>query len=192
MRLRSSLSALLGWQLNLTIWLAGCLVIIYTVIGGTKIVSITQRYQMIVILIGDCICGRGLPLVAGSVVSTRCRSPAKWANWKRSISGRPAQAIYVLVWADRRLFLALSYFGADQSQVQRYLAGGSLKRESPRLLFNAVVKGAEAVFIRPPARWYSCFTNSKNRRLISINQRATTRDGERLCATVNGVADAIR
>ena len=49
------LSALLGWRLNLTIWLAGGLVIIYTVIGGTKIVSITQRYQMIVILIGMAI-----------------------------------------------------------------------------------------------------------------------------------------
>ncbi|PYJ27640.1 MAG: sodium:solute symporter, partial [Verrucomicrobia bacterium] len=49
------LSALLGWRLNLTIWLAGGLVIIYTVIGGTKIVSITQRYQMIVILVGMAI-----------------------------------------------------------------------------------------------------------------------------------------
>src|SRR2546430_6301940 len=49
------LSTLLGWRLNLTIWLAGGLVIIYTVAGGTKIVSITQRYQMIVILIGMAI-----------------------------------------------------------------------------------------------------------------------------------------
>jgi len=46
------LSALLGWRLNLTIWLAGGLVMIYTVAGGTKVVSITQRYQMIVILVG--------------------------------------------------------------------------------------------------------------------------------------------
>ena len=38
------LSALLGWRLNLTIWLAGGLVIAYTAFGGTKIVSITQRY----------------------------------------------------------------------------------------------------------------------------------------------------
>src|SRR2546430_4488998 len=49
------LSALVGWRLNLTIWLAGGLVIIYTVVGGTKIVSITQRYQMVVILIGMAI-----------------------------------------------------------------------------------------------------------------------------------------
>src|SRR5204863_10118662 len=46
------LSALLGWRLDLTIWLAGGLAVTYTVVGGTKIVSITQRYQMIVILIG--------------------------------------------------------------------------------------------------------------------------------------------
>ena len=46
------LSALLGWDLNLTIWLAGGFVILYTVVGGTKIVSLTQRYQILVILIG--------------------------------------------------------------------------------------------------------------------------------------------
>src|SRR5262249_10908419 len=45
------LSALLGWRLNLTIWLAGGLVIIYTVVGGTKIVSITQPYRMFVFLV---------------------------------------------------------------------------------------------------------------------------------------------
>ncbi|PYL67367.1 MAG: sodium:solute symporter, partial [Verrucomicrobia bacterium] len=49
------LSALLGWRLDLTIWLAGGVVIVYTVVGGTKIVSITQRYQMIVILVGMAI-----------------------------------------------------------------------------------------------------------------------------------------
>src|SRR5438046_9101188 len=49
------LSALLGWRLNLTIWLAGGLVIIYTVLGGTKVVRITHRYQMMVILIGMAI-----------------------------------------------------------------------------------------------------------------------------------------
>src|SRR5450631_3471771 len=46
------LSALLGWNLNLTIWLAGGFVIAYTVVGGTKIVSLTQRYQLLVILVG--------------------------------------------------------------------------------------------------------------------------------------------
>src|SRR5438067_8637872 len=45
------LSALLGWRLNLTICLAGGLVVIYTVLGGTKVVSITQRYQMIVLFV---------------------------------------------------------------------------------------------------------------------------------------------
>jgi Na+/proline symporter len=82
------LSALLGWRLNLTIWLAGGLVIIYTVAGGTKIVSITQRYQMIVILIGMAIAfavavyrlSPELPFVM------LCPWPARWANWRRSIS----------------------------------------------------------------------------------------------------------
>src|SRR5437773_12007580 len=46
------LSALLGWRLNLTIWLAGGLVIVYTVIGGTKIVNLPQRYQILIIFVG--------------------------------------------------------------------------------------------------------------------------------------------
>ncbi|PYK11796.1 MAG: sodium:solute symporter, partial [Verrucomicrobia bacterium] len=46
------LSALLGWRLNLTIWLAGGLVVAYTAFGGTKIVSITQRYQILIIFVG--------------------------------------------------------------------------------------------------------------------------------------------
>jgi SSS family transporter len=137
------LSALLGWRLNLTIWLAGGLVVIYTVLGGTKVVSITQRYQMIVILVGMAI--------AFAVAVYRLSPDLSFEN-TLSMAGKMGKLEAVSFSLDPHkrytfwsgliggFFLALSYFGADQSQVQRYLAGGSLKESRLGLLFNAVVK----------------------------------------------------
>ena len=144
------LSAMLGWRLNLTIWLAGGLVIVYTVIGGTKIVSITQRYQMIVILIGMAI--------AFAVAVYRLSPDLSFEN-TLSVAGKMGklEAVNFSVDPHKRytfwsgliggFFLALSYFGADQSQVQRYLAGGSLKESRLGLLFNAAVKVPMQFFI---------------------------------------------
>ncbi|TMP93534.1 MAG: sodium:solute symporter, partial [Verrucomicrobia bacterium] len=144
------LSTLLGWRLDLTIWLAGGLVIIYTVAGGTKIVSITQRYQMIVILIGMAI--------AFAVAVYRLSSELSFGH-ALSVAGKMGKLEAVDFSFDPHkrytfwsgliggFFLALSYFGADQSQVQRYLAGGSLKESRFGLLFNAVVKVPMQFFI---------------------------------------------
>ncbi len=144
------LSALLGWRLNLTIWLAGGLVIIYTVIGGTKIVSITQRYQMIVILVGMAI---------AFAVAVYRLSPDLSFESTLSVAGKMGklEAVSFSIDPHKRytfwsgliggFFLALSYFGADQSQVQRYLAGGSLKESRLGLLFNAAVKVPLQFFI---------------------------------------------
>jgi Na+/proline symporter len=144
------LSALLGWRLNLTIWLAGGLVIIYTVAGGTKIVSITQRYQMIVILVGMAI--------ALTVAVYRLAPNLSFEN-TLSVAGKMGKLEGVNFSLDPHkrytfwsgliggFFLALSYFGADQSQVQRYLAGGSLKESRLGLLFNAVVKVPMQFFV---------------------------------------------
>jgi SSS family solute:Na+ symporter len=137
------LSALLGWDLNLTIWLAGGFVIVYTVVGGTKIVSLTQRYQILVILVG-------MALAFGIAVY---RLPAELSFTDAlSIAGKMGklQAVDFSIDPSKRytfwsgilggFFLSLSYFGADQSQVQRYLAGGSLRASRIGLLFNALVK----------------------------------------------------
>ncbi|HEU5248063.1 MAG TPA: hypothetical protein VFU09_13320 [Candidatus Udaeobacter sp.] len=144
------LSALIGWRLNLTIWLAGGLVVIYTVIGGTKIVSITQRYQMIVILVGMAI---------AFAVAVYRLSPDLSFESTLSVAGKMGklEAVNFSVDPHKRytfwsgliggFFLALSYFGADQSQVQRYLAGGSLKESRLGLLFNAAVKVPMQFFI---------------------------------------------
>ncbi len=137
------LSALLGWHLSLTIWLAGGLVIGYTVFGGTKIVSITQRYQIIIILVG-------MALAFGIAVH-RLPSDLSFGN-ALSLAGKMGklQAVDFSFDPQKRytfwsgilggFFLGLSYFGADQSQVQRYLAGGSVRASRFGLLFNAVVK----------------------------------------------------
>jgi solute:Na+ symporter, SSS family len=144
------LSAMVGWRLNLTIWLAGGLVIIYTVAGGTKIVSITQRYQMIVILVGMAI---------AFTVAVYRLSPDLSFESALSIAGKMGKLEAVNFSFDPHkrytfwsgliggFFLALSYFGADQSQVQRYLAGGSLKESRLGLLFNAAVKVPMQFFI---------------------------------------------
>ncbi len=137
------LSALLGWDLNLTIWLAGGFVILYTVVGGTKIVSLTQRYQILVILIG-------MALAFGIAVY---RLPPDLSFGEAlSAAGRMGklQAVDFSIDPSKRytfwsgilggFFLSLSYFGADQSQVQRYLAGNSLRASRIGLLFNALVK----------------------------------------------------
>jgi len=137
------LSALLGWDLNLTIWLAGGFVILYTVVGGTKIVSLTQRYQILVILVG-------MALAFGIAVY---RLPGDLSfGGALSIAGKMGklQAVDFSIDPSRRytiwsgilggFFLSLSYFGTDQSQVQRYLAGGSLRASRIGLLFNAIVK----------------------------------------------------
>ena len=144
------LSAVLGWRLDLTIWLAGGFVIIYTVAGGTKIVSITQRYQMIVILVGMAI--------AFAVAVYRLSPDLSFQN-TLSVAGKMGklEAVDFSIDPHKRytfwsgliggFFLALSYFGADQSQVGRYLAGGSLKESRLGLLFNAAVKVPMQFFI---------------------------------------------
>ncbi len=143
-------STLLGWNLDITIVAVGALVIAYTVSGGTKAVSITQRYQMGVILVGMVIAFgmilKGLPgdvsfgdavSVAGAMgkleaVDFSFDLDKRYTFWSGILGG---------------LFLSLSYFGTDQSQVQRYLAGTSVSASRFGLLFNAVVKIPMQFFI---------------------------------------------
>jgi solute:Na+ symporter, SSS family len=137
------LSALLGWDLHLTIWLAGGFVIVYTVVGGTKIVSLTQRYQILVVFVGMAL--------AFGIAVYRLPADLSFPN-ALSIAGKMGklQAVDFSIDLSQRytvwsgvlggFFLSLSYFGADQSQVQRYLAGGSLRASRIGLLFNALVK----------------------------------------------------
>lgn len=137
------LSTILNWNLNLTILAVGGLVIIYTVSGGSKAVSVTQKWQMAIILLGM--------MVALVVVLVKLFEHIN-LNEALMLAGRAGrmQAIdtgfsfkerYTL-WSGLTggLFLALSYFGTDQSQVQRYLGGKSVKASRFGLIFNGLLK----------------------------------------------------
>jgi Na+/proline symporter len=137
------LSAVLDWPLRPTIWAMGLAVVIYTVAGGTRAVSITQKHQMIVMLAGMFIAaiivmlrlpeGVSVPdavRVAGAldrmnVVSFKLDFDNRYNFWSGIAGG---------------FFLALAYFGTDQSQVQRYLSGRSVTESRLGLLFNGMFK----------------------------------------------------
>ncbi len=144
------LSSVLGWDLKLLNIAIGTLVIIYTVSGGTKAVSITQKQQMFVIMSGMFVAFfiilNSLPAnidfynavdIAGlggkmKVLDFSFNLNERYTFWSGITGG---------------LFLALSYFGTDQSQVQRYLSGKSIKESQLGLLFNAVFKIPMQFFI---------------------------------------------
>ncbi len=135
------LSTLLGWNLTLTNIVIGAIVIIYTVSGGTEAVSITQKQQMAVMMGGMILAGiiviQLLPIsfqealhVAGkmdklNIVSFEFDLADRYNVW----SGMTAA-----------VFLFLSYFGTDQSQVQRYLSGQTLAQSRMGLIMNGFLK----------------------------------------------------
>ena len=137
------LSSLLGWSLNLTNLVLGLTVIVYTVSGGSKAVSQTQRQQMMVIMAGI--------LVAAVVITLRLPDNVS-LNTATHLAGAAGlmNAVDFSFSVDSRyniwsglaggLFLALSYFGTDQSQVARYLGGKSVTESRLGLLFNGILK----------------------------------------------------
>ncbi|WNG46610.1 sodium:solute symporter [Archangium minus] len=137
------LSAILGWPLEPTIVGMGALVILYTVTGGSKAVSQTQKQQMVVMLGGMA--------VAAIVIVWRL---PEHVSFGRAVDlagalGRMNAVSFDFDFQDRYnfwsgitggLFLSLSYFGTDQSQVGRYLTGRSISESRLGLLFNGVLK----------------------------------------------------
>ena len=144
------LSKLLGWNLNLTNVLIGVLVIVYTVSGGTKAVSLTQKWQMGVIMGGMFVAFfitlDGLP---DSVGFFKAIDIAGSMGKMNIIDTSPdlSNRYTLLSGLTGGLFLALSYFGTDQSQVQRYLGGASMKESRLGLMFNGLLKVPMQFFI---------------------------------------------
>ena len=144
------LSAVLGWDLVTLNIIIGSLVIIYTVSGGTKAVSITQKQQMGVIFAGmfvtfliilnylplDISFSRALELAGANgkldVLDFSFDFDNRYTFWSGIIGGT---------------FLALSYFGTDQSQVQRYLSGKSVRESQMGLIMNGLLKVPMQFFI---------------------------------------------
>jgi Na+/proline symporter len=137
------ISTVLGWPLDLVIVFTGLLVIVYTVTGGSEAVALTHKWQMAVISAGmvtamavlllrlpDGLGLTGAAYVAGALgklqaVDFSLDPSRRYTVWSGVFGG---------------LFLSLSYFGTDQSQVQRYIGGASLREGRLGLMFNAVLK----------------------------------------------------
>ena len=144
------LSAVLGWNLTYLNIAIGLLVIIYTVSGGTKAVSMTQKHQMAVIFTGMFVAffliisylpenitfTKALEIAGASgkmdILDFSFNMENRYTFWSGLIGGT---------------FLALSYFGTDQSQVQRYLSGKSVKEMQLGLVFNGLLKVPMQFFI---------------------------------------------
>jgi solute:Na+ symporter, SSS family len=144
------LSTMLGWRLDVIIVGTGLLVIVYTVTGGSQAVSLTQKWQMAVIFGGmvtaavvlvsklpDGLGVTGAAHVAGALgklhaVDVSLDPTRRYTLWTGLLGG---------------LFLSLSYFGTDQSQVQRYISGPSLRESRLGLVFNAILKIPMQFFI---------------------------------------------
>lgn len=144
------LSTILGWNLTVLNIVIGILVIIYTVTGGTKAVNVTQKQQMFIIMGGMFVAFfmilNALPQevtfsnalkIAGindkmEVLDFSFDMESRYTFWSGITGG---------------LFLALSYFGTDQSQVGRYLSGKNIKESQLGLIFNGLLKVPMQFFI---------------------------------------------
>ncbi len=145
-----ALSAVLGWSDRWMAVLIGVLVVLYTTMGGIKALTWADVQQMTMIflalLLSLFVAIHALPhsisfpnairlaSVAGrlNIVDFRFHLSDRYNFWSGLIGGG---------------FLALAYFGCDQSQVQRYLTGKSIAQSRLSLLFNAVVKIPMQLFI---------------------------------------------
>ncbi|TGE29644.1 sodium:solute symporter [Hymenobacter metallicola] len=137
------LSAILGWNVSLTVWLIGGLMISYTVAGGTRAVAVTQQWQVAVIFTGMAVAGYLLVhYLPGGVTFTEAVQVAGYHGKLNLIDFHfdPKDRYNFWTGMTGGLFLALSYFGTDQSQVQRYLSGESVTESRLGLLFNGLVK----------------------------------------------------
>ncbi len=144
------LSAVLGWNLTFLNIIIGVLVIIYTVSGGTKAVNVTHKQQMAVIFLGmfaaffvilyslpqDITFNKALKIAGASgkmeILDFSIDLNNRYTVWTGFLGGT---------------FLMLSYFGTDQSQVQRYLSGSSVRESQMGLIFNGLLKVPMQFFI---------------------------------------------
>ncbi len=136
------LSVLLGWPDHWTVVAMGVLVIVYTTIGGIKAVTWTDVQQMTIMFLGI-----GTAFAAAVLMLPRGVGLSE-ALFLAGVSGKLNAVDLSFDWKNYNIwsgviggmFLALSYFGCDQSQVQRYLTGKSIRHSRISLIFNAIVK----------------------------------------------------
>ncbi|MEE9407615.1 MAG: sodium:solute symporter [Polaribacter sp.] len=144
------LSAVLGWDLLTLNVIIGFLVIIYTVSGGTKAVNVTQKQQMIIIFIGMVIAFYMImSQLPADITFTKALEIAGASNKMEVLDFSFDLSNRYTVWTGLLggTFLMLSYFGTDQSQVQRYLSGKSVRESQLGLIFNGLLKVPMQFFI---------------------------------------------
>ena len=144
------LSAVLGWDLITLNIIIGLLVIIYTVSGGTKAVSVTQKQQMAVIFAGMFIAFYLiLQYLPDGITFTKALEIAGASDKMQVLDFSWDLSNRYTVWTGilGGTFLMLSYFGTDQSQVQRYLSGKSVRESQLGLIFNGLLKVPMQFFI---------------------------------------------
>lgn len=144
------LSSILGWDLTKMNIVIGTLVIIYTFTGGTKAVNVTQKQQMFIIMSGMFIAFYLIISYLPEQVTFSNALQIAGANDKMNIidfSFNPESRYTFWSGITGGLFLALSYFGTDQSQVQRYLSGKSVRESQMGLVFNGLMKVPMQFFI---------------------------------------------
>jgi len=137
------ISTMLGWRLDLVVVFTGLLVLVYTVTGGSEAVALTHRWQVAVIWAGmvTAVIVLLLRLPAGLGLNGAARVAGALGKLQAvDFSLDPSRRYTVWTGVFGGLFLSLSYFGTDQSQVQRYIAGPSLRNSRLGLMFNAVLK----------------------------------------------------
>ena len=143
------LSSLLGWNIYYTNIFMGGLLIIYTVSGGAKAVAYTQMQQLFIVFIGMFLAGYMVVnlLPEGMGFMDAIKVAAKMG--KMNVIETKIDVTDPVWWKDKYniwsgviggFFLALSYFGTDQSQVGRYLTATSIKESRISLLMNGLVK----------------------------------------------------
>jgi Na+/proline symporter len=164
------LSVILGWSETATILLMGGTTILYVVYGGNKSVIWTDVVQMAIIWFGIFVCvGVAIVKLPASFSLRDSLALAQVTHHLdvMDVSLDPAKPYTLWSGLIGGTFLAMAYFGADQSQVQRYLSGKSLTESRLSLLFNAFLKVPMQFFIlltgvlvfvfyhfeRPPLLW---------------------------------------
>ena len=144
------LSVILGWDMKITLRVTGLLILVYTTLGGVKAVNWNDFYQFLIIAGG---------MILALVFTIRLLPPEVGFTDALSVAGAfgKLKAVdFSFDWNNRYnfwsgliggMFVALAYFGTDQSQVQRYLTGRSITQSRLGLLFNGLVKVPMQFFI---------------------------------------------
>ena len=149
------LSSVLGWNIYVTNVIMGGIVILYSISGGARAVAYTQQLQLAIIFAGLFLAAFLLlnMLPTGMGFSEALALGKQMGKMNVITTGITEEGFD---WNDRfnifsgvigGFFLALSYFGTDQSQVGRYLTGSSIRESRIGLIMNGIVKIPMQYFI---------------------------------------------